>query len=73
MQGEQNIRSDLIPADGQSVDSGHGVVHPKTDAVSGNFVAASTRLWRTWGQRYDALTTSGRRRRARAMAPEAVR
>ena len=79
VQGEQNIRSDVIPARGRPVDRSAQVVHPETCAASGNFRPGSTPLWRTVGTpraRYDdavPATTSGRRRRARPIAPETVR
>ena len=74
VQGEQNIRSDVIPAGGQPVDRWAEVVHPETGAGSGNFVSGSTSLWRTVGTTYaEAPTTSGRRSRARPSAPDTVR
>jgi hypothetical protein len=49
VQGEQNIRSEVIPAVGQPTDRSCRVVHLETPAASGNFVSASTSLWRTMG------------------------
>ena len=72
VQGERNIRSDVIPAGGRPVDRRARVVQPETRAVCGNFVSVSTSLWRTVGTRYveAPARTSGRRSRARPIAPD---
>ena len=70
VQAEQNIRSQVIPADGRPVDSLFDVIHPETDARSGNFRPPPTGPV----DGYWAFTrTSGRSSFASPNAPVGVR